>query len=64
MEQKNQIIYSLKVMRQLVESGFIPIQTMPNPKDVRYNCWVFARTDGFDQVLGMILGGETNAKIC
>lgn len=35
------IIYSLKIMNKLVEKGHIPVETMPNPKNTFYNCWIF-----------------------
>ena len=41
----NKIIYSLKVMVQLVEMGNIPILTMENPKYPDYKCWVFEMTE-------------------
>lgn len=44
LDQKNKIIYSMRIMIQLVEAGFMPKGTIPNPKDVRYNCWVFELT--------------------
>ena len=34
----NKIIYSLKVMLQLVEMGNLPILTMENPKYSGYKC--------------------------
>ena len=56
MENKYQIIYSLKLMQSLVERGYFPVQTLPNPKDTRYKCWVFNKsqkgfTETFDQLL-------------
>jgi hypothetical protein len=44
---KTMMIYTLKVMKQLVERGHIPIATIPNPKDTRYNCWVFEVNETF-----------------
>lgn len=51
------IIYSLKVMLQLVEFGHVPTKTMPNPKYPQYNCWVFEITDAFQRDLDKVLGG-------
>lgn len=53
----NKIIYSLKVMEQLVEKGNIPISTMPNPKFPQFNCWIFEVTEKFQRDLDIILGG-------
>jgi hypothetical protein len=43
----NKIIYSIKVMKALVQKGFIPVATIPNPKDSKFNCWVFEETEEF-----------------
>lgn len=56
MEQKNQIIYSAKIMTQLVELGFTPIFTMKNPKYPQFDCWVFRKTSEFQKVLDKVLG--------
>ena len=52
---KTEIIYSIRVMKQLVSKGHIPIAMMPNPQNSKYNCWVFEVNEAFlrdrDQVL-------------
>lgn len=53
----NKIIYSLKVMLQLVEMGNLPILTMENPKYSGYKCWVFELTDKLQHDLDIVLGG-------
>lgn len=53
-DQKNKIIYSMRIMIQLVEAGFMPKGTIPNPKDVRYNCWVFELTPELQATLDRI----------
>ena len=53
----NKIIYSLRIMLDLVEAGFIPFTTMPNPKYPQYDCWIFKRSEEFDAALDCILGG-------
>lgn len=57
----NKIIYSLKVMEELVKRGYIPLVSMPNPKFPRYQCWIFAATGSFmadlDQILSSLEGG-------
>lgn len=62
MEQKNQIIYSAKVMTQLVELGFTPIFTMKNPKYPQFDCWVFKRTSKFLEALNKVLGGIRDGR--
>lgn len=61
---QRKIIYSMRVMLALVEKGYIPEATMPNPQNTKYNCWVFAETDSFkadlDQILGSVERGDRN----
>ena len=54
---KKQIIYSLKVMRQLLERGFVPEQTIPNPIKPQFNCWIFEVTEDLQTALDEVLGG-------
>jgi hypothetical protein len=44
---KYKIIYSLRIMRKLVERGFVPEHTMPNPQFPQFNCWVFEINEQF-----------------
>lgn len=57
---KNKIIYSKRVMEQLLELGFRPIETIPNPTKPEFMCWAFEWTDAFDAALGVVLGGAGN----
>ena len=59
---KQKVIYSLKVVRQLLEMGFRPIETMENPINEKYKCWVFARTPEFEAALDVVLGGTDDGK--
>ncbi len=56
----NKIIYSIKVMKALVQKGFIPIATIPNPKNSKFNCWVFEETEQFQQALDDVMEGLRN----
>lgn len=56
MEKRMKIVYSLKVFTGLVERGFYPVQTLPNPKNTKFNCWVFEETEELRQVLDSIFG--------
>ena len=49
--KKQKVIYSLQVMRSLLEMGFRPVETLDNPVDNKYKCWVFERTAAFDSAL-------------
>lgn len=48
------IIYSLKIMESLVEQGFYPEYSMPNPKNNYYTCWIFDSTPDFQRALDRI----------
>ena len=37
--------------------GHYPVATLPNPKDTRYNCWVFEQTEEFERDLTIVLKG-------
>ncbi len=52
---KYEIIYSKRVMNELVKKGFFPVQTLPNPTNVKYKCWVFKNTTEFSEVLHTLL---------
>lgn len=52
----NKIIYSANIMTKLVEKGFMPIATMPNPRYPQYNCWIFEVTPEFSVALNEVLG--------
>lgn len=40
--------------------GFRPVETLDNPVDNKYKCWVFERTAAFDSALDQVLGGKSN----
>lgn len=56
------VIYSMRVMLQLKERGFEPLATMPNPTRNQFNCWIFERSEDFDNALNEILGGSPNGN--
>lgn len=41
------VIYSLKLHIALQKEGFIYLTEMKNPKDAKYNCWVYEDTPAF-----------------
>lgn len=60
---KQKIIYSKRVMEQLLELGFRPIDMMSNPTKPEFMCWAFEWTDEFDAALTQVLseyGGARN----
>lgn len=51
------IIYSMRIMLGLVERGFCPVQTIPNPKNSKYNCWLFEQSPDFQKNLDELMEG-------
>lgn len=51
------IIYSMKIMEQLVERGYYPEYSMPNPKNSYYTCWIFNISPDFQAALDDIMKG-------
>ena len=44
---KVKIIYSLRMHIALQSMGFCSVTEMKNPKNPKYNCWVYAETPAF-----------------
>ena len=57
MEQKSKIIYSLKIMKQLLEKGIFPLETKNNPTNPEYLCWIYEITDELVVALDEIFEG-------
>ncbi len=64
MEQRTQtkIIFAKRIMIKLLEMGFRPIDTFPNPTKPEYMCWAFEWTDEFDDALNIVLGGANDGS--
>lgn len=41
------VVYKLKLAMALMKKGHKPFQTMPNPANTNYTCWVFEKTSQF-----------------
>jgi hypothetical protein len=52
---KFKIIYSLQIHIALQSLGFAPVTEMKNPKNPKYNCWVYEESkellEAFDALL-------------
>lgn len=55
---KNRIIYSRKIMLQLVKMGVYPVETIKNPFQPQYWCWVFEDTPELEKKLDLIFGAK------
>ena len=49
-EKRYQIIYSRRIMTELMQRGFIPNKTCNNPQYEGYLCWLFEDTENFHKV--------------
>lgn len=56
--QRNRIIYSMRVMKELVARGNIPLKTMTNPCKPEFQCWIFEVDEKFQQDIDEILGDK------
>ena len=58
---KRKIVYSLWIHIELQAQGFNYITEMKNPKDSRYNCWVYEETPEFLKAFyTLVEGGRKN----
>ena len=46
-ENKYQIVYSRRIMYELISRGFIPVNTIKNPEFEDFNSWLFEDTEDF-----------------
>ena len=60
MQNKNKIIYSLRINVELQLRGFKPILTMENPKYDGLMCWVYENTEEFSRTLDSLIRGNVN----
>ena len=45
-----QIVYSRRVMYELIRRGFIPVERIQNPEFENFNSWLFEDTEDFRKV--------------
>lgn len=53
MEQK--IIFSKQIMLGLLEKGFRPIESFPNPTNPKYLAWAFEESDALEEAFAEVL---------
>lgn len=41
------VVYKLKLAMALMKKGHKPFQTMPNPTNSKYTCWIFEKSPEF-----------------
>ena len=56
----NRIVYSMRIMKELVARGHVPIATMPNPRRQDFICWVFENTPEFQKDMDELAGGASH----
>lgn len=54
-KEQIKIVYSLKIHTQLQLKGFEYLTVMPNPKNEKYNCWVYEATPAFNKAFDAIV---------
>lgn len=53
------IIYTMRLAMALIDKGYAPLSTMPNPNNPRLMCWVFQKTDKFlEDFNELVKGGK------
>ena len=53
MEQK--IIFSKQIMLGLLEKGFRPIESFPNPTNPKYLAWAFEKSDALERAFAEVV---------
>jgi hypothetical protein len=51
------VIYSLRIHVALQQMGINYLTEMKNPKNTRFNCWVYEETPGLKAALNKLMGG-------
>lgn len=60
---KYKIIYSLQIHIKLQSLGFVYITEMKNPKNPKYNCWVYEESEELLEAFDALLKkGENNGR--
>lgn len=56
-------IFTIKMARYLIDRGFEPVETRPNPKDLHKDVWLFARTPELDAACDEYIAASRQSKI-
>ena len=59
---KYKIIYSLQIHIKLQSMGFISVTEMKNPKNPKFNCWVYEETEEFLKAFDSLLTRKEDAN--
>ena len=52
------VVYKLSFAMALMKKGHKPIQTLPNPANLKFVCWVFEKTPEFIKDFEQLLKEE------
>ena len=58
-ENKYQIVYSRRIMYDLIRRGFVPVNKIQNPEFENFSSWLFEDTEEFHKVFEEL----TNKKV-
>jgi hypothetical protein len=56
------IVYSLRIMEQLVEMGYRPVERMESPVIEGFYCWLFERNEEFDRDFSALVEERSTLK--
>ena len=56
--QNKRIIYSRKIMLKLIDMGIYPVETIKNPYQPQYWCWVYENCKELQDALDVVFGKE------
>lgn len=56
---RSRIVYSMRIALKLIEMGYEPQAVMPNPKNTRFNCWVFEDSPEFARDLSAVIRAQS-----
>lgn len=60
MKQKSKVIYSMKIMKDLLDKGIFPESIKQNPTNPEYLCWTYTVDDKLTQALDEIFKKGAN----
>jgi len=52
---KQKIIFSKQIMLGLLEKGFRPIESFPNPTNPKYLAWAFEESDALEEAFAEVI---------
>ena len=57
---KFRFVYRMDFALALIQKGFKPISTLPNPQKPQFTMWIFETSEEFERELRALKGGRRN----